>query len=295
MNCFVFCESHKRDQNNDSLASAHWGIMSAYLVLSAINALTEGFSIMLLVPLLDSLSADSLFSGIPILGAIGPILSKMDDVERLRTIAGVIFVIVVLRGTVQYLVDVIVYIMPLRVERDLRMRAFNTLMTSTISFAESFSAGDIGNYTASFPARVGIALRFLVQFFAALFSIAILLVLLLAITPSAIVAIGVFGVIASVLFRAITGPMAKRLDVEMADSQRDFTQAYFEAVNNKRTIRVFNATGSFFSRIVSLLERLSKIQVQTIAVQNSTYPFFSVLAGVLACGAILTASWGRSA
>ncbi|MFN7092372.1 MAG: ABC transporter transmembrane domain-containing protein, partial [Allorhizobium sp.] len=150
--------------------------------------------------------------------------------------------IILVKSAVQYFTEVMIYILPLRLERDLRMRAFAAMMESHLSFAEGISTGDIGNYTASFPARAGLALRFLIQGTAAAITIIIMLALFIAITPSALMGLAGFVIIGSILFKRLTGPLASRLDREMTDSQREFTQAYFEAVNNKRTIRIFNAT-----------------------------------------------------
>lgn len=266
-------------------------MMAGFIVLALLNALTDSFSVMLIVPLLQSFSIDSVFGGVPFLEQIGALLQPLDAVTRLRWVAVLILVILVSKGILQYLLDVIVYIMPLRVERDLRIRAFMAIMESRLAFAESMTSGETGNFTASFPARTGIAARFLMQLIAATMTIVLILTLLLAITPAALMGLAVFAIVASALFRAITGPLSRRLDTQLTDSQEKFTQAYFEAVNNKRTIRVFNATEIFLGHIRKLLETLRSVQAQTIAVQNATYPFFSILSGVLVCLAVLLASF----
>ena len=266
-------------------------MMAGFIVLALLNALTDSFSVMLIVPLLQSFSVDSVFGGVPFLAEIGSLLQPLDPITRLRWVAIIILLILVAKGILQYLLDVLVYIMPLRVERDLRIRAFMAIMESQLSFAELMTSGETGNFTASFPARTGIAARFLMQLIAAVMTIVLILTLLLAITPTALVGLAVFAILASALFRAITGPLSRRLDTQLTDSQEQFTQAYFEAVSNKRTIRVFNATEIFLGRIRKLLESLRRVQAQTIAVQNATYPFFSVLAGLLVCVAVLTASF----
>lgn len=273
------------------LSRSNWSMMGGFIVLALLNALTDSFSVMLIVPLLQSFSVDSVFGGVPFLEQIGALLQPLDPITRLRWVALLILFILVAKGILQYLLDVIVYIMPLRVERDLRIRAFMAIMESRLSFAESLTSGETGNFTASFPARAGIAARFLMQLIAAIMTIALILGLLLAITPTALMGLAAFAIIASAIFRAITGPLSRRLDTQLTDSQERFTQAYFEAVNNKRTIRVFNATEIFLGRIRKLLESLRTVQAQTIAVQNATYPFFSVLAGLLVCLAVLAASF----
>ena len=273
------------------LSRSNWSMMAGFIVLALLNALTDSFSVMLIVPLLQSFSVDSVFGGVPFLEQIGALLQPLDPITRLRWVALLILFILVAKGILQYLLDVIVYIMPLRVERDLRIRAFMAIMESRLSFAESLTSGETGNFTASFPARTGIAARFLMQLIASIMTIVLILALLLAITPTALMGLAAFAVIASALFRAITGPLSRRLDTQLTVSQERFTQAYFEAVNNKRTIRVFNATEIFLGRIRKLLESLRTVQAQTIAVQNATYPFFSVLAGLLVCVAVLAASF----
>lgn len=273
------------------LSRSNWSMMAGFIVLALLNALTDSFSVMLIVPLLQSFSVDSVFGGVPFLEQIGALLQPMDPITRLRWVALLILFILVAKGILQYLLDVIVYIMPLRVERDLRIRAFMAIMESRLSFAESLTSGETGNFTASFPARAGIAARFLMQLIASIMTIVLILALLLAITPTALMGLAAFAVVASALFRAITGPLSRRLDTQLTVSQERFTQAYFEAVNNKRTIRVFNATEIFLGRIRKLLESLRTVQAQTIAVQNATYPFFSVLAGLLVCLAVLGASF----
>ena len=273
------------------LSRSNWSMMAGFIVLALLNALTDSFSVMLIVPLLQSFSVDSVFGGVPFLEQIGALLQPLDPTTRLRWVALLILFILVAKGILQYLLDVIVYIMPLRVERDLRIRAFMAIMESRLSFAESLTSGETGNFTASFPARAGIAARFLMQLIAAVMTIVLILGLLLAITPTALMGLAAFAIVASALFRAITGPLSRRLDTQLTESQERFTQAYFEAVNNKRTIRIFNATEIFLGRIRKLLETLRTVQAQTIAVQNATYPFFSVLAGLLVCLAVLAASF----
>lgn len=272
------------------LSGRHRLFILGYVSLALINAVTDSFSVMLIVPLLESFSSDKIFAGVPLLNSIGDLLVPLAPEVRLRWVAGILLAIILIKAAVQYFSEVMVYMLPLRLERDLRMRAFSAMMQSRISFAESLSAGEISNYTASFPARAGLALRFLIQGTASLITIVLMLALLLTITPTALVGLVGFAIVGSIIFKSLTGPLANRLDIEMTSSQHDFSQAYFEAVNNKRTIRIFNATHLFMTRINKLLERLRGVQTQTIAVQNATYPFFATMSGVLVCGLVLIAS-----
>ena len=272
------------------LSRNQWPLMGAFLLVAIINALTESFSIMLIVPLLESFSSNSVFANVPVLSKIAAWLSPLEPIERLRWVALILLVIILVKSIVQYLNDTIVYILPIKLERELKMRAFSAIMESRISFAESISSGDTGNYTAAFPARCGLAMRFLIQLISSSLTIVLMLALLVAITPSALFALIAFAALGSFVFKSLTGHLAHKLDREMTDSQREFTQSYFEAINNKRTIRLFNATAGFLRRINSSIERLWKVQIKTIALQNSTYPFFSAFAGTVVCATVLAVS-----
>lgn len=272
------------------LSRNQWPLMGAFLLVAIVNALTESFSIMLIVPLLESFSSNSVFANVPVLSKIAAWLSPLEPIERLRWVALILLIIILVKSVVQYLNDAIVYILPIKLERELKMRAFSAIMESRIAFAESISSGDTGNYTAAFPARCGLAMRFLIQLISSSLTIVLMLALLVAITPSALFALVAFAALGSFVFKSLTGHLAHKLDREMTDSQREFTQSYFEAINNKRTIRLFNATGGFLRRINSNIERLWKVQIKTIALQNSTYPFFSAFAGAVVCATVLAVS-----
>ncbi len=188
------------------LAEGHRLFVFGYVVLALINAATESFSIMLIVPLLQSFSSDSIFAGVPMLDAVGQLLQPFSPAVRLRWVACILLGIILVKSAVQYLTEVMIYVLPLRLERDLRMRAFSAMMESKISFAEGISSGDTGNFTASFPARAGLALRFLIQGIASVLTIIIMLALFIAITPSALVGLAGFVILGSLLYKRLTGP-----------------------------------------------------------------------------------------
>ena len=269
------------------LVKTSWGAMATFLFLALANALTDGFSVLLIVPLLESFSADSIFAGVPLLSEVARLLQPLDPTARLQWVAVLILLIITSKAITQYLVEYVIYSLPLRIERDLRVKAFDYVMNSSIAFAETLTSGEIGNFTASFPSRVGLAARFLLQIVSSLLTVGLMLGLLLSITPAALIGLLAFAVIASLVFRAITARLSKRIDAELTDAQQRFTQVYFEAVNNKKTIRVFNATKAFQARIAKTLERLRRAQNRNVAIQNATYPFFSLLSGAAVCISVI--------
>ncbi|MFN7092371.1 MAG: hypothetical protein ACK4P4_17680, partial [Allorhizobium sp.] len=64
------------------LAEGHRLFVFGYIVLAIINAATESFSIMLIVPLLQSFSSDSIFAGVPVLDSVGQLLLPFSPETR---------------------------------------------------------------------------------------------------------------------------------------------------------------------------------------------------------------------
>ena len=273
------------------LAHGSRAVIVLFIALSVLNALTEGFTVMLVVPILNATSGQNMFEGIPLLQKFGMLFEEMEPQVRLRWVAALILIIALLRGAIQYFVDIVVYIIPYTVDQALRIRALRALMTAKMSYLDSISVGQIKNYTSGFPIRVGLVARFLAQMLASLITVAFMLALLFAIAPGIWIAIGLFAVITSLAYKKLTGRMAVEVSRALTQDQTRYNSVYYEAIQNRRAIRIFRAGDLFISRLYQLIDRLRRVQVRTLAVQSATYPFFSTLAGAAVCMGIVTASF----
>lgn len=265
------------------LSRSRMFLMVSFIAVAIVNAATESFSVMLVVPILQTISTSNVFEGVPILSQITAFLQGVPLQSRLRWLALVLCVIAVGRGVLSYLVDILSYTIPSAIERDLRVRSFKTLMDSRIEFFDKLSAGEISNYTASFPARVGIAARFLTMMVSNFAILGLICAMLVSIAPVAVAAIAVFVVVGSIVFRRLTGPLAILVGNELTRVQEHFNQTFYEAINNRRNIRVFGAAPLFESKLSEFVERLKNVQLHAQVVQLATYPFFSTAAGILVC------------
>ena len=272
------------------LSSESTRVIVFFVALSVVNALTDGFTVMLVVPILSSTGNQNVFEGLPLLHHFGAFFGSMEPTQRLQWLAFMILAIVLLRGLLQYLVDIIIYVIPFSVDQSLRLRAFRDLSAARMSFVDAISIGEVTNYTASFPARVGIAVRFLAQMVSNAITIALMLMLLVAITPGILMTIGLFGVIASIAFKRLTGRLIIEVSKSLTEDNEKFNQVYHEAIHHRKPIKIFRAGELYASRIYKSLNNLRRVQVKMLAVQAAAYPFFSTAAGILVCVAILGAS-----
>lgn len=264
-----------------------------FILASVINALTDGFTVMLVVPLVDTLASDALFRGIPLLSEFGGLFQGMDITQRLRWITLIVLIIVVLRGTMGYVVDLATYMIPLAIEQSLRNHALRLVMAARMGFVDNLSTGEISNLTSSFPIRVGIAARFLSQMVSSATTAVLLLGLLVTITPVVLAGLAAFTLVGSILFKRITGPLALTLGEELTRAQESYNQTFLQAIYNHRIVRVSNATEAILGTIERLVNVLRRTQMKSLAVQSATYPFFSTIGGLFVCGLMFSATFIR--
>src|SRR6202795_1513974 len=129
-------------------------LVGTFLGLSVFGALTEGFTISLLVPLLDVQSGHKGFSQIPIIAHVSDLFGQLSPGARIQAVAVVMAGAVLLRNLVQYAVDVLGSMMPLRLERTLNLRAYRALMTVEFAYIQSTDYGHLLNVLTSTTQRV---------------------------------------------------------------------------------------------------------------------------------------------
>lgn len=273
------------------LSRTRVGLIGAFVVASVFNALTDGFTIMLVVPLVDTIASNSLFASVPLLGQFGALFEGLEVSQRLRWIALILGIIVLARGALQYFLDIIVYVIPTEIEKELQGRCLRSIMEAKADAIDKLSIGDLINMSSSFPIRVGIAARFLAQAFSSLVTIAILLALMLAVRPIVLITIFSFILVCSVLFRWITHRAAAEINQNLTRAQTEFSSYYTEAVQNFKFIKFSSAHDFFYKRLSGSIFRLKKIQIKSLALQAATYPFFSTVGGLLVSGIVLAASF----
>ena len=69
-----------------------------FVAISVVGALTEGIGISLFVPLIDSMSAKSSFSDIPLLGKVSELFAAVPASSRIPLVAAIMFAVVLARA-----------------------------------------------------------------------------------------------------------------------------------------------------------------------------------------------------
>ncbi len=258
-------------------------LLVTFVVLSVLGVLTESLGVFLLVPLLETMGRDNIFSSVPLLGHISRFFDSLPADTRLLWAGTLMLVVVLLRGTLQMAQEFIGYAIPHRIDLQLRLRAYDALVNTSMLYVDSIGAGKISSITVYQPARVGIALRFGATLIANIFVLVSYVVVLGVVAPILCFAAGIYVTFSTLLFKRMTTGIVHRVGRELTEANQKFSQIFYEILNGAKLIRLAGATRDVQRDLEGTVRMLSRARDHTVAVENMTVPFFSVVGGILIC------------
>ncbi len=267
--------------------AGHGRTIVLFVALAVFGVLTESFGVFLLVPLLETMGRSNIFSSVPLLGSISGLFEALPVETRLIWAGGLMLIVVLLRGFLQFSLEYLGYAIPHRVDFALRLRAFDALITTSMQFIDSISAGQISNVTVSHPARIGIAIRFFATLVSSILVLASYIVVLTVVSPFLFVIASVYVIGATLLFRALTTKLVHNVGAETSQANQQFAQVFFETLNGAKLIRLTGATRVVKRDVEISIARLGLARDKTVAVENMIVPFFSTIGGILICVTVM--------
>lgn len=267
--------------------ASHKWLLAAFTVLSVLGVITESVGVFLLVPLLDSMGNNNIFANVALLGGVSRLFDSLPAETRLIWAGAVMLVVVLLRGIVQFAQEVIGYAIPHRVDFALRMRAFEALVNTSMQYVDTIGAGEVSNFAVAHPARIGIALRFAAMLISNILVIASYVLVLSVVAPFLCLAAGIYVLLSTLLFRRVTSSWMHRVGRDLTETSQRFGQIFYELLNGAKLIRLAGATRDVELELGRVVGALQQARDRTVAVENLTVPFFSVVGGTLICALVI--------
>lgn len=262
-------------------------LLVIFVGLAVLGALTEGFGVFLLVPLLETMGRSNVFASVPLLGYVSGLFEALPPDTRLLYAGALMLVVVLLRGVLQFAVEVIGYSIPYRIERRLRVRAYAKLLESNLQFADSIGAGEVYNFTVNYPVRVGIALRFVALLLSNTFVLIAYIILLTILSPLMCLAAFAYVVATTLLFKKLTSRIVHQVGRELTEADQRFNQIYYETLNGAKLIKLAGATDLVLRDVKDVVGKYERARINTVAAENMTVPFFSTVGGLLICAMVM--------
>lgn len=262
-------------------------LFSSFIFLSVIGALTEGMTISLLIPLLDAQGQGRL-SDIPVLGSVSHLFAGFTPNGRIEAVAGAMAGLVILRSLLQYSVDVLAALMPVRLERRLSQRSYKALLGVQISYIHTHDYGALLNGVYGWSQRVAGILSVVAAVLWNLFIVAIYIAMMVAVSWKLTAFVVAFLLVISQVMKALfTGPL-QRAGAQLSEAYARVNQLIMESIGGIKMIRLATAEPEMIRTYEHAFGELSASRRRTAKFQAMSAPLLSVTAGLLVCLLLFT-------
>lgn len=256
--------------------------LTLVMVLGVVLAVSEGISLLLLVPVLQGLQGDLVdVSGWPIVGLV---MSQ----ASLPMVLALLVLVILVRGLVGIWRDRVTARLRLQVLDTQRLAALDAALHARWSWLLSHRGSDIVQTVNTEVARIG----FTVDIFARL-TVGVFIVL--AITVSAIIVTPAVGALAAglALLAALlllpSAVTAHRMGRDQVAAGRDYAAAVTDAVASLKLVRAHESGQRWLAVLHSAMQRMADVQVRYATRSSIQRAAVSVVAAVGACLLVLLA------
>ena len=260
------------------LLARYPGLLGAVVVFSALAALSSGLGIGILIPLLQSPGTAPLFStDFQLVNRMLESLSGMPLIDRIRFVAMALILITTAEAGFSYLVNLLSSIMHVRLMNELRVAVFRQLLEVEIRFLYKQESGNLFTILTQYTAQAGQMVATLGQAVVSLFTVAVYVVIMLAVswqlTLLAVVWLGIF----SSLLRGRLGRKIKQASQRVNRASEELHSSILEALSAMKLIRLSGKEETFGRRFAEAQGEFSRLVLRRKAIDSLSKPLFQAI------------------
>ena len=262
----------------------------ALVAVSICGALTEGLGISLFVPLIDTISSRSSFSNVPLLASVSEAFAAIAPESRIQLVAAIMFLVVLVRGGLQYVIQLLNSFLPASVEQRLRHAAFDCLLRMKLEAFNASRSGTLLTLVSAHPYRIGQVAMYLGSLIYNLLILTIYAVMMMLISINLTLLSLLF--IAAVFYvqRYISSGELRRSGTDLTVSQERLAQVATEVLNGFSLIRLCVAGPFMLARHRTAIDILRAAQMRNAYASSLITPLFITASGTLICVLLFAAS-----
>ena len=264
------------------LATDKW-MFGIFVVMSVLGALTEGMSISLLVPILQSQGNPSGFENIPLLGAVAAQFDGYSTSERIKIMALIMAGVLTVRGVIMYIVDVLGLLVPLNLERQITVNNYKLMMQVRIPYLTDSDYGDLHNDISGWAGQVSILLTNVAVCFWNTLCLLVYGVMMLLVSWRLSVLVLIFMMIMVVALRIVTYGPLRTAGERWNSAKARLNQITMESVAGMKLIRLRAAEAIMIKKFSHLLDQVIESQRRTGRFTAITSPAMGTCAGLFIC------------
>lgn len=272
-----------------AMMSRERALFVALIFLSLCMALTEGLTVTMLVPILETQSTNgqSAFQDMPIIGPVLALFDGHSKTEKLKLVAACLAVVVLCRGIVQYLCTVIAAEIPIRLSKSIMQDTYEAILKAQLSFIYRQKVGNVLNNALRIPSRVSILLGAIADIITHSLVLSFYIAIMLAISVEMTVLSVIFLAGVSLVLRKLSRGPIKAAGIDVTNSEADIEQRLYETMNGTKLIRMVAASGQMSKSFGVALDDNVCARIRSSRYSVLPGPFLTTSAGLFVCALLL--------
>jgi len=265
----------------------HRWSFSLLIILSIGLALSEGVSVMMLVPVLDALSKGASFTGIPVIGRMLSIFLDGTPMENLVTTALILAGVLLVRGGLQFATSYISVVLPLKIECEINRLGYEKLLKAGMGYIDKKEYGELQAYLHNHTIRFASAIKAMADIvsFLALVGIYFLIMLLLS-WQMTLMSFAFVAFVAFVVKTLLTSPL-RGIGIGLSKAQKTINGLFFETMQGMRLIRLRSAESQMENRYGEAVADYFSFDKRRRVIAVAQSPILMTCAGLFICFLII--------
>jgi subfamily B ATP-binding cassette protein MsbA len=263
-------------------------VFAGFVVLTTAAAVSEGFGVGLLIPLLQA--ASPVLVGMPrIEGALAVVL-PVDAGMRTAALAGVLGGLIIMRGVLQVAASWCAIVLPLRLQTRLSCATYDTLLGAGLDFFARNDGGILRTLVHDYPQRLASSIKSMTDVIANFLLTAIYAALMLAVswrmTVISVVLVGSLGLGIKYL---LTLPLG-RTGEALSNWQERWNTLIYETGLGLKLIRLLGAEPTMRRSYRFVINNYIRHDSLRQLIGEAYSPLMTTVGGVFVCGMLIYGS-----
>jgi ABC-type multidrug transport system fused ATPase/permease subunit len=270
-------------------AMAQPWLFTAFLVLTTGAAVSEGFGVGLLIPLLQTSAPDASSRSSWLDSTLGRQL-LLDSDMRTAVLAGLLAGAIVLRGLLQMASSWAAIALPIGVQKSLTCATYDTMLDVGLEFFAHNDGGILRTLVVDYPQRLASAIKSLTDVIASLLLALIYIALMLTVSwPVTLVATALVSTIGVGIKYLLTLPLGRTGEALSAWQER-WNTAIYETGLGLKLIRLLGAESTLRRSYRSIIKSYFRYDALRQLIAEAYSPLITSVGGLFVCGALIYGS-----
>src|SRR5262245_42655769 len=246
-------------------------------------ALSEGISVSLLIPALDSSAMTGVLSTVPVVRSLGAWLAQIPADFRLLVITGLLAVALLVRGAMQFGSQFLSVSIPLRLQCAIVNRCYHALVDADLAYMPERKFGELQAVLREHPQRAAAVLNGILASVVSIILIVVFGLLMLLVSWQMTLAAVLFIAIAHLVMRTISRPWFLWGGQRLSKVLADMNGGVAETIHGLPLIKLRAAEGLMKTRFHRIVGHYQHVETWRNFFSELQSPVLSTISGLFIC------------